>query len=179
MRISHPFLISLTAFTLLLSACGLESNSNPNLQSLSEEEAMDVLMDTPLEAGGMSVRGRRSRVSAAELEELLIDLVESGELEATSSGRGAISSTADLGPLSQIFSLIQSGRANNIFSLTRGLLQANSGNANQTSGGLQGVLDIIQAAIPIISSIAPQFAPILSALTVIIPLVMSFIGLFG
>ena len=43
---------------------------------------------------------------------------------------------------------------------------------------MKPLLAILQAVAPIIAVIAPQFAPIIAALTTIVPLVITFISLF-
>lgn len=174
---TRPFLVLIVTFAFFIQACGLE-NATQQQVAMTEDEAMDTLMEVPLVAGGHNIRGRRSNVSAAELRELLEDLVESGELS-VNNGRGAVGdgSGADLGILGTIFDLIQSGQARTIWGLAKGLLNSSEGDGSTTSK-LDGILGLLQAALPIITAIAPQFAPIVSALMVIIPMVVTFINLF-
>lgn len=176
-------LVFLVISVLLLGACGRMDVSQrkgataaevEDQTVMSETQAMDTLNTIPLE-DDMAARGNaRNSASAAGLVDLLQQLSASGQL---SSSRQAIDS-ADLSQLTNIFSLLQSGQANSLLGLANGLVGMNGGNTTGTSSGLSKVLGILQLAAPIIATIAPQFAPIITALTTIIPLVMTFIGLF-
>lgn len=171
-------LVLLVISALLISACGRMDVSKRNTASadMSENEAMDTLMTVPFAEGRYARRGGVSNVSAEELQAILEDMVESGQVG--TKGRSAAATSTDLSALNDIFTLLQSGKANSIMGLASGLVSMNAGSTSTTGSKLNSVLAILNAALPIIMTIAPQYAGIIQALVTILPLVINFIGLF-
>lgn len=174
----HPFLVYTTVFVFLLSACGVDYQVRQN--SMTEEQAMEALIEVPV-VPGRNIRGRTSNLSATELQSILEGLVESGKIKVNTPRGATASGGIDLSMLNSIFQLLQSGQATSIFGLANGLLNLNGGlsNATGTGGTLDTILQILNAALPFIMAIAPQYAPIIQALVTIVPLVIQIIGMFS
>ncbi len=171
----NPILIAIILGVFLLQACGLQNQAV--LESMTEEEAVNTLMDIPVQPG-RNIKGKMSQLSATELSEILKDMVESGKVQLDNT-RGAINGTVDLSMLTQIFELLQSGKVKSLLGLANGLVVNNGGNSNKVTQILQFILELLNTAMPIVISLFPQYAPIVQALIVIIPVVISIIGLFG
>lgn len=162
----------LTICALLLGACGKIERKN----YMSEEQALDVLTQVP-ETTGRNARGKMG-LSTVGLMELINELVASGKLIMPSNVRRAATGAPDLTQLANLFALLQSGQANSIVGIANGLIGMNAGNVAGTSSGIAGILSLLQTLAPMIATVAPQFAGIIQALTVILPLVMTFISIF-
>lgn len=170
-------LVLLVISALILGACGRMDVTRRNATAgLSEGEAMDTLMTVPMAEGRYARRGGVMNVSAEELQSILENVVKSGQVRV--GGRNAVAATTDLSGLNQLFTLLQSGQANSIMGLASGLVNMNGGSATTAGSKLNSIMAILNAALPIIMTIAPQYAGIIQALTVILPLVISFIGMF-
>lgn len=170
-------LVLLVISALILGACGRMDISQRNASAgLSESDAMDTLMTVPMAEGRYARRGGVSNVSAEELQSILEDMVKSGRVGVR--GRSAVAATTDLSGLNQLFTLLQSGQANSIMGLASGLVNMNGGNTAVTGSKLDSIMAILNAALPVIMAVAPQYAGIIQALVVILPLVINFIGMF-
>ena len=158
MKLRHPMFAVLGVWLVLLSACGRDlANSK-----MTTNEAMETLSST-------------TEQENTELVALLQELADNGEIQ---SSRGAISSS-DLSTLSTLLGLLGNGGASGgIGGLVSGLLSSTGGSTSGLKFNLDGVLALLQAAAPIISVIAPQFAPIITAVMTIIPVVIQVIKMF-
>ncbi len=174
-RPAYVFVV-LVSFTII--SCGKEmiTSRDTNSRTMSEAEAFETLSALP-EVAPRNAVGKAS-ASSQELVRLLKELVESGKITLPSNHRHAIGSggSVDLSQLTNILSLVQSGQANSIGSLVSGLTNIAGGSTGGMGGQLGGIMQLLQMAMPFISMIAPQYAPMITALTTILPLVM---GLFG
>jgi hypothetical protein len=147
---------------VLLSACGREMT---HTNQMTQTEAMDTLSSLPKTGGD---------ANSQELLALMQELSDSGQIQ---DSRGAISG-ADLSTLSTILSLLSGGGANSISSLVSGLVSAAGGSATQTKFNLDSLMSILNAALPVITALAPQYAPIIAAVMTIIPVVINVIKMF-
>lgn len=171
----HPSLIVSVILAFVLSACGRESTYSQN--KMTEDQAFKTLSNVPM-TQARGAFGKKS-VSAQGLKELLLKLIQEGKIQVPGhSSRGAIASTPDLSALTNILDMITSGNGTNIFSLAVALLNQASGNGEQVKLDISFIVGILTAALPIIAGVAPQFAPMVQALLVILPLVASLINLF-
>jgi hypothetical protein len=165
---------------ILLAACGREYN-----HSMTEEQALDALTNvTELSAYTAAwkkpVKPSTPPISVAELKALLIQMVKDGKIKLPASPvRGA---TADdianaLNAINAIFAAIPqtSGKLSS-FSLALSLIGMFAGNLQQGKMDLNTVLAILNQALPLIAVAAPQFVPVVQALIVIIPLVVTIIN---
>lgn len=177
-KICHPALVVSVIFAFVLSACGREQTYSQQ-SKMTEDEAFEQLSSLPMEQS----RGAfgKKMASAEGLKELIEKLIAEGKIKVPSqSGRTALtaSGTPDLSALSNILSLITSGQATNVFSLGAALLNQASGNSGQVKFDLQFIVGILNAALPVITVVAPQFAGVIQALLVILPIIVTFINLF-
>ncbi len=165
----HPLIATIVIVSFMLTACGRMDLSTKN--QMTETEAMDHLTELSMEQGGYNFRGRRSRLSVTELIRLIQENAPSAQ------GHNAVSSQADLSGLVQMLSLIQGG-ATSIGGLATGMVNSSGGSSQAASSKLSSIVGVIQALLPILMVIAPQYAFILQAIVTIIPIVVSFISLF-
>jgi len=181
MQMRQPAYVFLAVSLVILNACGrmdmtAKSGAAPAVEmEMSETDALAALSALP-EVAPRGARGAAA-VSAQGLEDLLRSLAESGQLNGRGF-RGATGGGVDLSALTQILSLVQSGQANSIFGLAKGIVNLNAGDTTATGSKLSGIMSLLNAALPIIMTIAPQYAGIIQAVTTILPLVMTFIGMF-
>lgn len=160
MKMRNPMFAIIGIWLVLLSACGREvSQSSP----MTSTEAMNTIANTP-------------QSDTQEFLALIQDLADSGQLQ-SGGQRGAISST-DLSTLTSLLSMLQGGSVSSITQLVNGLVNANNGSSTQTSSSLTNILSILNMALPIITAIAPQFAPIIQAVVSLVPIVIQVIQLF-
>lgn len=173
-KICHPALVVSVIFAIVLSACGREVTSQQS--KMSESQAFERLANIPMEQS----RGAFGKKGASQgLKELILKLVAEGKIKVPAQGRGAVASTTpDLTPLTNILDLITSGKATNIFSLATALISQASGNGAPVKFDLSFIIGILNSALPIVMLVAPQFAGIIQALLVILPVVISFINMF-
>lgn len=175
----QPALIFMAISLVLINACGrmdvTPMNSVAGESQMSELDAMTKLSQLPVS----TPRGARgaAAVSSEGLADLLQSLAASGQLSGRGF-RGATNGQVDLSALNGILSLLQSGQANSIFGLAQGLVNLNAGSTTGTTSKLDGIMALLNAALPIIMTIAPQYAGIIQAVMTIIPLVMTFVGMF-
>lgn len=172
-KFCQPALVISVIFAFVLAACGREQVVQPKM---TEEQAFEQLSDLPME----QTRGAfgKKLPSAQGLVELLQKLIAEGKIKVPMKGHTAINGMPDLSGLTNILSLITSGQATNVFSLVSALLGQTNSDGTKVKFDLSFIISIINAAMPVIATIAPQFAPILGALQVILPLVNTFISLF-
>lgn len=171
---------------ILLAACGRELN-----RSMTEQEALDTLTNvTELSAYNALFKKKPSKpskptappVSVAELQKLLIQLVEEGKIQVPSStSRGAVSSSDDIinaiNAINTIFAAIpQTNGTLSSFSLALSMIAMFAGNLQQGKMDLNTVLLILNQALPYLAVAAPQFVPVVQALIVIIPVVVTIIN---
>lgn len=173
----HPLLAIFAIAIVLLSACGREYTGT---SKMNQDEAFSMLTNVPMNATeGRGALFKRNRVSAEGLVQLLKQLIESGQIKLPSSTRGALTSSGsiDLSSLTNIFSLLQGGGLGGIAGLASGLVNS-AGGTTKAKFDITTIMSILNAALPVIAMIAPQYAGIVQALVVILPMVMTFINLF-
>lgn len=164
-----PALIVMSVWLVLLAACGKETAA----LKMSEDQALSELKSLPL-YGSRGALGKKG-VSAQALGELLQQLADSGQLQV--KDRSAIlGGKLDLSALNSLLGILQSGKVNSIMSLVTSLMKLPG--ASASGGKLSSILAILQAALPIIATIAPQFVPVITAITTILPTVLNFINMF-
>ncbi len=168
---------------IFLAACGREYQ-----KSMSEADALDTLtsvseLDTYASAWGKKKPAKPSapQVSVADLQKLLIQLVQEGKIKVpVSPVRGAVNPqdiTNAINAINAIFAAIpQTNGKLSSFSLALSLMAMFAGNLQQGTMDLNTVLAILNQALPYITVIAPQFAPVIQALIIIIPIVVTFIN---
>ncbi len=176
-----PVLVFMAVTLIFLNACGkvtaTKNFSAPTAGPISETEALNTLNSVPLGDIRAIRPSGKPKVNAAELTALIQKLIAEGKVKLPSGIRTATATGGvDLSQLTNIFTLLQNGGIANIFQLAQGLFKM-SGSAT-TGGGLDNLLAILQAVAPVIAIIAPQFSPIILALTTIVPLVITFIKMF-
>lgn len=172
----HPALIMLAIGLVVFAGCGRQNQ-------MSDEQAMDMLASMPMSSGG-------STKSVDENTDVSVDTLNAVILQAASqtslSGKArlAVSTTSgapkiDLTVLNQLLGLLQGQNGQpNIIQIVQQLLNMNAGNASGTGSKLDAILALITQLAPVIATIAPQFAPIITAVTTILPLVMNIINMF-
>jgi len=166
-------LVLLALALILINACGRMTLVSPG-QSMSENDALTTLLDVPMTQQRAARIGKNHSVEG--LNQLLQDLVASGQVRASANIRGATSGSVDLSQLSNIFTLLQSGQATSLLGLAQGLVNS-TGSTTGTGSTLMSIVALLQAAMPIIMVIAPQYAPIIQAIIVILPIVIQFISM--
>jgi hypothetical protein len=158
---------------LLVTACG-QIGPRPMQDKMTEAEAMDVLAQVA--ANDVAVADPEAPTTQG-LADVLQDMIDSGELQVPQSARGAIGSNGavDMSQLSNILNMI--GQGMSAFQIAKGVV-ANSGNTTAAKFNLDTIVALLQAALPIITTIAPQYAGVIQAVLVIVPIIKTFIGLF-
>ena len=166
----HPAIAIFSIGLILLAACGREYQ-----KPMTEDQAINTLTSVPMQST-RDAFGKRKGASVEGLRALLEELIKSGKIKVNVPGRGALSATNfDLSSLNSIFALLQQGGS--IFGLAQGLLNQ-AGSSTGAKFNIDTIMAILNAALPIIMTIAPQYAMIVQALTFILPLVMNIINLF-
>lgn len=168
---------------ILLAACGREYQ-----KSMSEADALDTLTGVSELNSYAAAKGKKKpktpaqSVSVAELQKLLVQLIAEGKIKVPvpTQVRGATapSSAADyIAALNAIFSVIPQSNGNlSSFSLALSLMAMFAGNMEQGKFDLTTVLSILQQSLPYVAVIAPQYVPLIQALLIIIPIVMTFMN---
>ena len=168
---------------ILLAACGREYQ-----KSMSESDALDTLTGFSELNSYAAAKGKKKpktpaqSVSVAELQKLLVQLIAEGKIKVPvpTQVRGATapSSAADyIAALNAIFSVIPQSNGNlSSFSLALSLMAMFAGNMEQGKFDLTTVLSILQQSLPYVAVIAPQYVPLIQALLIIIPIVMTFMN---
>jgi len=172
---------------ILLAACGREYQ-----KTMSEQEALDTLTSvTELSdyaaAWGKKKPSKPSKptappVSYADLQKLLIQLVEEGKIQVPASpvARGAVNPqdlTNAINAINAIFAAIpQTNGQLSSFTLALQLMALFAGNLQQGTMDLNTVLAILNQSLPYIAVMAPQFVPVVQALIIIIPIVVTFMN---
>ncbi len=173
-----PGLVFMAVSLILINACGkVPSMKGNDAGSLSENQAMEILSGVPMDSI-RSVRGVKTKVSAADLTALIQKLAAEGKIKLPPGAHFAVGTGLDLSQLTNIFNVLQNGGVGSVFGLAQGLIKMNAGNTAGTGSALDNLLAILNQLAPIIAMIAPQFAPIIAALTTIVPMVIMFINLF-
>ena len=175
----QPAYVFLAISLVLINACGRIEMTHRNAAAvdldtpMAETDAMSTLAQVPAASAEADQPVAMADASAQGLTELLASIA------ASQQGRGAVSSApVDLSQLTTLLGLVQSGQASSILGLTQGLISSNAGDASTTGSKLSGIMNLLNVAMPIIMTIAPQYAPIIQAVMTIIPLVITFIGMF-
>ena len=168
---------------ILLAACGREYQ-----KSMSESDALDTLTGVSELNSYAAAKVKKKpktpaqSVSVAELQKLLVQLIADGKIKVPvpTQVRGATapSSAADyIAALNAIFSVIPQSNGNlSSFSLALSLMAMFAGNMEQGKFDLTTVLSILQQSLPYVAVIAPQYVPLIQALLIIIPIVMTFMN---
>ena len=168
---------------ILLAACGREYQ-----KSMSEADALDTLTGVSELNSYAAAKGKKKpktpaqSVSVAELQKLLVQLIAEGKIKVPvpTQVRGATapSSAADyIAALNAIFSVIPQSNGNlSSFSLALSLMAMFAGNMEQGKFDLTTVLSILQQSLPYVAVIAPKYVPLIQALLIIIPIVMTFMN---
>ena len=143
---------------------------------MTQDEAIQVLAQVPTSPPKGTTDPEV--VSAKGLTELIQDLVQSGEVKIPKSSRGAINSngTVDTATLNAVLGALSQGKG--VFQVAQGVVNANAGSPTKAKFNLDAILGILQALAPIIATVAPQYAAIIQAAIVIIPIIQMFVGLF-
>ena len=164
---------------LMVTACG-RNPGNGFATQMSQSEALDVLtqvkVDEPSSSG--SIDSKSEAVTVQNLESLIQDLVQSGQLKVPSKARGAIQSdgTINTDTLNKVVTMLAQGK--NAFQVAKGVVQAASGSATQAKFDLDSIAAILTAALPFVTAIAPQFVPVISAVIAMLPIIKGFLALF-
>ena len=155
---------------------------------MSESDALDTLTGVSELNSYAAAKGKKKpktpaqSVSVAELQKLLVQLIAEGKIKVPvpTQVRGATapSSAADyIAALNAIFSVIPQSNGNlSSFSLALSLMAMFAGNMEQGKFDLTTVLSILQQSLPYVAVIAPQYVPLIQALLIIIPIVMTFMN---
>lgn len=167
-------IVFVTIGAFLIAACG-RIDDPARAHRMTQEQAMDVLQNQV--ASSENASSNPGAVTAQDVASVLQDLAKSGQLKLPSSAKGAISSngTLDTATLTNILNMIAQGKS--AFSVA-GSVVANSGSTTQAKFNLDTLVAILQAAIPIVATFAPQIAGVMQAVLVIVPMIKMFIGLF-
>lgn len=173
-----PGLVFLAIAIMLINACGkVTSMKAASVGPMSETDALNLLSDVPMDPMRTAI-GTKKKVSVAELMALIQKLVAEGKIKVPAGMRSATGGGVDLSQLQNIFTILNQGGIGSIFSLANAIIGMNGGSTTGSGTALQNILNILTQLAPLIATIAPQFAPIVAALTTIIPLVITFINLF-
>lgn len=155
---------------LLLNACGKQKTEAP----MTEQEALSVLnggSDTQSRNGLFS---KKPKVDYAQLLQTINTLAASGRITGVD---GKPFDPKNLASLASVFNTFAGGNINSTFMIALSLLGQLGGKGGKID--LTAILQIISQASPIIALIAPQFAPIMQAILVILPLVQALLSQFG
>lgn len=172
----NPFFVFLAISLILLNGCGKMGQMKSATPTMSQDEAVDTLMAVPLSESSNALFKGKKGVNVEAFKALLIQLIQSGQIKVPAQFRGATGGTPDLSGITNLVGLLQNGSG--LLGLVTGLLGQSGGNGAAATSKLDGLLEIIKAALPIITAIAPQFAPIATAILTIIPVVVNLINLF-
>lgn len=168
---------------ILLAACGREYQ-----KSMSEAEALDTLTNVSELSGYASAWGKKKPskpsappVSYADLQKLLIQLVQEGKIQVpVSPVRGAANPqdiTNAINAINAIFAAIpQTNGQLSSFTLALQLMALFAGNLQQGTLDLNTLMAILNQALPILVVAAPQFVPVVQAMIIIIPIVVTFMN---
>lgn len=166
----HPAIIMFAIALIVFTGCGRPP--------MTENEAVETLANVQMSSGQTS--------SEADAEVTVDNFNAMVQRFAVSDTRAAVSSSApklDLSLITQVIQLLQSqtqnGQKPNLMSLVNALLAMNSNSTAPATGSkLESILALINQLAPLISTFAPQFAPILAAVTTFLPLVINIINMF-
>jgi hypothetical protein len=167
---------------ILLAACGREYQ-----KPMSEQEALDTLTSvTELNSYAAAKKKPKPakpaapQVSVADLQKLLIQLVQEGKIQAPSSPVKKASSqdiVNAINAINAIFAAIpQTNGSLSTFTLALSLMAVFAGNLQQGTLDLNTVLSLLQQSLPYVAVMAPQFVPVIQALIIIIPIVVTFMN---
>lgn len=173
MRKPTAVLVALSFF--IVTACGRVAE-NQFANKMTQDEAMQVLAQIPPASPNGS--SDPDAVSAQGLTDLIQDMVQSGEVQVPKAARGAISSngTVDTATLNTVLSLLSQGKG--VLQVAKAVSAANGGNSAKAKLNLDGIVAILQSMLPVIATVAPQYAAIIQAAIVLIPMIQAFLALF-
>jgi len=176
----HPAIVMLAIFLVINAGCGR--------QAMTEDQAIDTLMEIPLSSSdntsAKNSMDPNAEVTLENFQVIVDNVVASGEARLNGNARAAVSlntTKVDLSALTQLMSLLQlnNGQRPTLLGLAKAFLALNKGtSAVQVSSKLDTILALIMQLAPIISMIAPQFAPMIMALTTLVPMVINIIAMF-
>jgi hypothetical protein len=165
---------------ILLAACGREYQ-----KPMSEQQALDTLSSvTELNsyaAAKKKPKPAAPQVSVADLQKLLIQLVQEGKISVPSTPAKKAASSQDIvnaiNAINLIFAAIpQTNGSLSTFTLALSLMAVFAGNLQQGTLDLNTVLSLLQQSLPYVAVMAPQFVPVIQALIIIIPIVVTFMN---
>lgn len=167
---------------ILLAACGREFKS-----AMSEQDALENLTNVT-ELSGYSAWGKKKPskplpppVSYVELQALLVKLVQEGKIQVPATPTRGAASSQDIinaiNAINAIFAAIpQTNGQLSSFSLALSMIAVFAGNLQQGKMDLNTVLAILNQSLPYLAVAAPQFVPVVQALIVIIPIVVTIMN---
>jgi len=160
---------------LLVTACGRIDHGKFAAAQMSEEQATEVLAQVVDQS--QVAPNDTEAVTPQNLAALIQDLADQGKLNLPSEARGAISSngTVNTDTLNKVLSMLSQGMS--AFQVAMSVVNS-AGSTSQAKFNLDTVLAILQAAMPFIAGIAPQFVPVIQAVITMVPIIKAFIGLF-
>jgi len=168
---------------MLLAACGREYQ-----KPMSEQQALDTLTSvTELNSYAAAKKKPKPakpaapQVSVADLQKLLIQLVQEGKISVPSTPAKKAASSQDIvnaiNAINLIFAAIpQTSGSLSTFTLALSLMAVFAGNLQQGTLDLNTVLSLLQQSLPYVAVMAPQFVPVIQALIIIIPIVVTFMN---
>lgn len=171
-----PYFVFMAVCLVLLNACGRMGTMNGQAATMSEDEAVSTLMAVPMSDSSDALFKGKKGVNVEAFKALLVQLIQSGQVKVPAQFRGATANGTDLSGITNIIGLLQQGGG--ILSLAKGLFAQSGSSTTTATSKLDGILALIQAALPVITVVAPQFAGIATAIMTIIPMVVNIINLF-
>ncbi len=167
-------LSTLAIALLLLSACGKEKVET----QMSEQQALDVLN------GGTATESDNSRSGlfskkpkVPSVPKVPVDYAQLMQLISTMAASGQIKvDPSNLASLSTVLNTVSGGNANSALTLALSLASQFSGVAAGGQIDISAIIAILNQVAPIIAVIAPQYAPVIQALLVILPMVQLFLN---
>ena len=169
--------VSVFLSLFFLEGCGKDTGSTA---VMSEQEAFGQLSALPPSAPQTSNNIAQSKPSAQNLASLITTMIKNGQIKIPQAhGRAAVAATSvpNLDLLTQILNMIQSGQVTSIWTLVTTLVSGAS-HLGSLSADIAYLNTVLAAALPIITTFAPQYAPIVSSLISILPTVESFLKIF-
>lgn len=165
---------------ILLAACGREYQ-----KPMTEAQALDTLTSvselSSYAAAKKKPKPAAPQVSVADLQKLLVQLIQEGKIQVPAGPAKKAASSQDIvnaiNAINLIFAAIpQTNGSLSSFTLALSLMAMFAGNLQQGTLDLNTVLSILQQSLPYISVMAPQFVPVVQALIIIIPIVETFMN---
>ncbi len=157
---------------LLVTACG-KVNQQPFAAQMSEEQATEVLSQV-MDQSDVDPSDTEA-VTPQNLQALIQDLADQGKLKLPAKGAISANGTVNTDTLNKVLSMLSQGMS--AFQVAMSVVKS-SGSTGQAKFNLDTVVAILQAAMPFIAGIAPQFVPVIQAVITMVPIIKAFIGLF-